>query len=69
MKGPITLMSKGKFSKTKGTIDLPGLTAPVEVNRDKFGVPHIVAQNDEDLYFAQGFVHAQDRLWQMELNR
>jgi penicillin G amidase len=39
------------------------------VLRDRWGVPHIYASNVLDLAFAQGFVHAQDRLWQMELNR
>src|SRR3970040_2026636 len=53
----------------EGTITLEGLSAPVEVLRDRWGVPHIYAQDMLDLSFAQGFVHAQDRLWQMELNR
>ncbi len=47
----------------------PGLAAPVTVIRDRFGVPHIHAENDHDLYFAQGYVHAQDRLFQMDLER
>jgi penicillin amidase len=46
-----------------------GLAAPVEVVRDRWGVPHIRAGNEADLFFAQGYVHAQDRLWQMEMNR
>ncbi|RME61662.1 MAG: penicillin acylase family protein, partial [Caldilineae bacterium] len=45
------------------------LTAPVTVLRDKHGIPHIYAENQADLLRAQGFVHAQDRLWQMEQNR
>jgi penicillin amidase len=52
-----------------GTLKLRGLNASVEVIRDKWGVPHIYAQNDDDIFFVQGFVHAQDRLWHMELNR
>jgi acyl-homoserine lactone acylase PvdQ len=44
----------------KGTLALPGLAAPVRVVRDAWGVPHIYAQNDGDLFFAQGFVQAQD---------
>jgi penicillin amidase len=52
-----------------GELRLSGLTAPVEVRRDKHGVPHIYAQNRADLFRAQGFVHAQDRFWQMEQNR
>jgi penicillin amidase len=55
--------------KTKGTLHLQGLHEPVEIITDRYGVPHIYAQNEDDLYFAQGFVHAQERLWQMELNR
>ncbi|MBI3960129.1 MAG: penicillin acylase family protein [Chloroflexi bacterium] len=52
-----------------GKLPLDGLTAPVEVLRDERGIPHIYAQNQADLFRAQGFVHAQDRLWQMEQNR
>lgn len=52
-----------------GQLPLDGLSAPVEVLRDERGVPHIYAQNRADLFRAQGFVHAQDRLWQMEQNR
>jgi penicillin amidase len=51
------------------TITLAGLRAPVRVTRDERGIPHIEAANDEDLYFAQGYVTAQDRLWQMDLLR
>lgn len=52
-----------------GGIKLNGLTAPVDIVRDAEGVPHIYAKSTGDAYFALGFVHAQDRLWQMELNR
>src|SRR5437763_7380327 len=48
-----------------GTIQVPGLTANVTVTRDSYGVPHIEAGNLHDLYVAQGYVHAQDRLYQM----
>jgi penicillin amidase len=51
------------------TITLASLRAPVRVTRDERGIPHIEAANDEDLYFAQGYVTAQDRLWQMDLLR
>ncbi|MGQ0548876.1 MAG: penicillin acylase family protein, partial [Armatimonadota bacterium] len=57
------------FPQTSGTLGVPGLTRPVEVIRDRWGIPHLFAQSSRDLLFAQGFVHAQDRLWQMELNR
>lgn len=52
-----------------GTITLSGLTDEVEVYFDKYGVPHIYARNEQDAYFALGYVHAQDRLFQMELLR
>ncbi len=57
------------FPQTSGTLTLPGLQQPVEVIRDEWGVPHISAQNEHDLMCAIGFVHAQDRLWQMEFAR
>ncbi len=55
--------------QTEGEIRLPGLTDPVMVYRDEHGVPHIEAQNELDLYRAQGFVTAQDRMFQMDLSR
>ena len=53
----------------KGAIEIGGLEAPVEVVRDRAGVPHIFAASARDAYVALGFVHAQDRFWQMELMR
>jgi penicillin amidase len=55
--------------QTTGVLRLAGLDAPVEILRDAYGVPHIYARSVDDAYFALGFVHAQDRLWQMEMNR
>ncbi len=55
--------------QTHGAARVPGLHGPVEIMRDRWGVPHIFAQAEDDLFFAQGYVHAQDRLWQMELQR
>ena len=55
--------------KAKGKLHLQGLHEPVEVLTDSYGVPHIYAHNEDDLYFAQGYMHAQERLWQMEVNR
>ena len=53
-----------------GTLPLRGLSGPVSVTRDAWGVPHIRAQSsDQDALYALGFVHAQDRLWQMEFQR
>ncbi len=56
-------------SKISGKLALPGLKAEVEVIRDKWGVPHLYASSMQDLMFAQGFVQAQDRFWQMEFQR
>ncbi len=53
----------------RGTVTLPGLTHPVDVVRDANAVPHIFAQSREDALFALGFVHAQDRLFQMDFQR
>jgi penicillin amidase len=55
--------------QTRGTIAVKGLEDSVEVIRDRWGIPHIFAQNETDLMFAQGYVHAQDRLWQMDFQR
>ncbi len=52
-----------------GELRLAGLNGPVTVYRDDWGVPHIEATSSHDLYMAQGYITAQDRLWQMELNR
>lgn len=48
---------------------LRGLEGPVDVFRDTFGIPHVRADSMHDAFFAQGFVHAQDRLWQMDYDR
>jgi len=55
--------------RVNGILKASGLTAPAEIIRDRWGVPHIYAQSLEDLLFVQGYVHAQDRLWQMEMSR
>src|SRR6266566_818903 len=52
-----------------GTVEVDGLSAPVRVVRDRFGVPHILASTADDLFFAQGFIQAGDRLFQMDLWR
>jgi acyl-homoserine lactone acylase PvdQ len=52
-----------------GSREVPGLSAPVRVVRDRWGVPHIYARTPDDLFLAQGFVQAQDRLFQMDLWR
>ncbi len=57
------------FPQTKGEVKLAGLDAPVEIYRDSMGIPHIYAQTPHDLFMAQGYVHAQDRFWQMDFWR
>jgi penicillin amidase len=59
-------LARESLSRIDGELKVPGLTQPVEVVRDQWGVPHIYARNTHDLFFAQGYVMAQDRLWQME---
>ena len=55
--------------KVDGRIQVEGLAEAVDVVRDEYGVAHIYAQNTPDLFFAQGYVHAQERFWQMEFQR
>lgn len=57
------------WPETAGTVAVPGLRGEVEVLRDAAGVPHLYASDDHDLLFAQGWVHAQDRLWSMDFDR
>ncbi len=65
---PTTIQdSTQALSVIRGTLKVPGLQHPVKVLRDHWGVAHIYAQNQHDLFFAQGFIAAQDRLFQMEL--
>jgi hypothetical protein len=68
---PSTLqeLASRALARIDGELALRGLAGTVEVIRDTWGVPHIYAQSDEDLFFAQGYVAAQDRLWQMEIWR
>ncbi len=67
--GSFLYLTRRSFPQIDGTIHLAGLASPVTIVRDRFGVPHITAGNVHDLFFAQGYVHAQDRLWQMEIAR
>jgi penicillin amidase len=62
-------MTRRPWPKIDGTFQVAGLQAPVEIVRDRWGIPHIYAENDHDLLFAQGYVHAQDRFYQMEFSR
>ncbi len=57
------------FPVENGAIALPKIKAEVTVQRDKWGIPHIWAENSHDLFMAQGYIHAQDRFWQMDFWR
>ncbi len=60
-------LARRPLPKQKGTIALDGLEGPVRVRRDRWGVPHVEATSAADLWFAEGFCHGQDRLWQTRL--
>lgn len=57
------------FPQTSGTVKVPGLTKPVTVYRDDAGIPQLSASSADDLFRAQGYVHAQDRFWEMDFRR
>lgn len=61
--------AQSRLAQTSGTLSVAGLTDEVRVVRDRWGIPHIYAKNADDLFFAQGFVQAQDRLFQIDLWR
>jgi penicillin amidase len=63
------LYLRRSLTQIDGTLKMAGLQGPVEVIRDRYGIPHIYASTDHDAFFALGYAHAQDRLWQMELQR
>ncbi|MBG1242526.1 penicillin acylase family protein [Nostoc sp. NZL] len=67
--GFATYTVRQSFAQESGTIQLPELKAEVTVQRDKWGIPHIYAANSHDLFMAQGYIHAQDRFWQMDFWR
>ena len=61
--------TRNSFPRTDGELSVAGLEGEARVVRDERGVPHIYADSEHDLYLAQGFVHAQDRFWQMDFWR
>jgi len=65
----IRYQSKKSLPTVSGNIHLKGLEQPVEINRDQYGMTRIQAKGRNDLFFGQGFAHAQDRLFQMEMHR
>ncbi|MFE6481814.1 penicillin acylase family protein [Streptomyces sp. NPDC057757] len=60
---------RASFPQTTGETTLDGLSGPVDVKRDSYGIPQIYASSDEDLFMAQGFVQAQDRFYEMDVRR
>jgi penicillin amidase len=60
---------RSSFPRMGGEITVSGLYRPVDIYRDSYGIPNIYAQSTHDLFFAQGYVHAQDRFWQMDFWR
>lgn len=60
---------RASLPQTKGSIKLDGLSGPVDVKRDSYGIPQVYASSDEDLFMAQGYVQAQDRFWEMDVRR
>ncbi|MRR37188.1 hypothetical protein EG829_21520, partial [bacterium] len=62
-------LSAMRLPQVRGTLCVQGLDVPAEVLRDRWGVPHIYAASMRAALFAQGFVHAQERLWQMDFTR
>jgi penicillin amidase len=67
--GTFDELARQSLATMDGRLQLAGLRDEVEVLRDRWGVPHIYAKNVDDLFFAQGFTVAQDRLWHMEMTR
>ncbi|MFY9712791.1 MAG: penicillin acylase family protein, partial [Microbacterium sp.] len=65
----VTWTIQRSFPQTAGEVALEGLKAEVEVQRDERGVPTITADSTDDLFYAQGFVHAQDRFFEMDFRR
>jgi penicillin amidase len=65
----INRWTRGPLPDAEGTVQITGLFDTVEIIRDEYGVPHIYASRTYDLRFAQGYVQAQDRWWQMEFAR
>ena len=67
--GLLAAITGRALPQTSGSISLPGLDAPATVYRDAAGIARVVADTPHDLFVAQGYVHAQERMWQMEVWR
>ncbi|GAA3919124.1 penicillin acylase family protein [Microbacterium invictum] len=67
--GVVVWTIQRSFPQLEGTVAAPGLDADVTVYRDELGIPTVVADSTDDLFYAQGYVHAQDRFWEMDFRR
>ncbi|HSF57291.1 MAG TPA: penicillin acylase family protein, partial [Candidatus Binatia bacterium] len=65
----IRFLDRGSLPKYSGSLQLAGLTDEVKVCWGAYGIPHVYAANEDDLFFTQGYLHAQERLWQMDMSR
>ena len=65
----IRLLDKESLPKYQGQLSLAGLEKSVQVRWDPYAIPHVFAADESDLFLAQGYLHAQERLWQMEMSR
>src|SRR6185503_14960301 len=65
----LTVPHSGRTAPQQTAIQIQGLKDRITIRRDERGIPYVEAQNDDDLYFGQGYATAQDRLWQLDLFR
>src|SRR4051794_32501380 len=65
----VAVTTQRGFAQVSGTISVPGLHDTTTVTRDRAGIIQITAKDGHDLFLAQGYVHAQERMWQMEISR
>jgi penicillin amidase len=65
----IRRLDKPSLAKYAGSLSIPGLNSRVNIRWTSHGVPHIFAATEHDLFLAQGYLHAQERLWQMDMSR
>ncbi len=62
-------LTKKSFYEESGVIKVKDISNRINVYKTELGVSHIFAENENDMYFTLGYIHAQDRLWQMDLQR
>jgi penicillin amidase len=65
----VSYLDRSSLAKYDGELTIAGLNHPVKVDWDGYAIPHVAAASEHDLFIAQGYLHAQERLWQMELSR